>query len=113
MFYFWKFIFFFSIDFKPDFSQITVYYIDIGQREYIPIKNIRPLPEEFRHKPAFAIPCRLYNICAINGNDQSTWKFNDQVHDEFNLLMANNVACKVCAIEERICYDVEIDISSK
>jgi hypothetical protein len=106
-------LFFSEIDFKPDSSDISVYFIDIGQREYISMKNIRPLPEEFRHKPAFAIPCRLYNIYSLNWNEQAIWKSNDPVHDEFNLLMANNVTCKVCAIEEQICYDVEIDIPSK
>ena len=62
---------------------------------------------------AFAIPCRLYQIYPINGNEQSKWKSNDLVHDEFNRLMGNMVSCKVCGIEDQKCYDVEIDIPSK
>ncbi|CAF4858871.1 unnamed protein product [Rotaria sp. Silwood1] len=97
-------------DFDSDLTKIYVYFIDIGQREYISINNIRPLPEEFHCKPALAIPCCLYNIYPLNGNDQSIWESNDPVHDEFNRLMVNNVSCKVHSKQDQIIYDVEIDI---
>ncbi|CAF2066007.1 unnamed protein product, partial [Rotaria magnacalcarata] len=64
----------------------------------------------FRSKPAFAIPCCLYNVCPINGNEQSIWKLDDKVHDEFIRLMINTVDCKVCSRQDQICYHVEIDI---
>jgi hypothetical protein len=105
-------IFFFE-DFNSDSTEICVYFVDVGQEENISITNIRPLPTEFIRQPAFAIPCRLYGIYPLNGNEKSIWKLDDQVHDEFNRLMANNASCKVCGIKEQICYDVEIDIPSK
>jgi hypothetical protein len=104
---------FLSKDFNSDPSKISVYFIDIGQREYISMNNIRSLPEEFQRKPAFAIPCCLYNVCPLNGNERSIWKPNDQVHDEFNRLMVNNVTCQVCAKQDQLYYDVQIDIPSE
>ncbi|CAF1033127.1 unnamed protein product [Rotaria sordida] len=98
------------LDFTSDLTKICVYFIDIGQREYVSMNNIRQLPEEFHHKSALAIPCRLYNVYPINGNDQSIWESNDQVHDEFNRLMVNNVSCKVHIKQDQIIYDIEIDI---
>jgi hypothetical protein len=93
--------------------KVSVYFTDIGQRESISISNIRPLPEEFQGKPAFAIPCRLYKVCPIDGNEQSIWKSDDPVHDEIIRLMIHNITCKVCAKQDQICYDVEIEIPSK
>jgi hypothetical protein len=55
----------------------------------------------------------LYGIFPLHGNEQSSWKLNDPVHDQFNRLMANNASCKVCKIKEQICYDVDIDIPGK
>jgi hypothetical protein len=112
-FFFKSFFSLLSKDINSDPSKLCVYFIDIGQREYIPINNIRPLPDEFQRKPAFAIACCLYNVCPLNGNEQLIWKSNDQVHDEFNRLMANNVTCRVRAKQDQLCYDVEIDIPSE
>jgi len=105
--------FFLFKDVDYDTTKICVYFIDIGQREYIPINNIRPLPEEFQRKPTFAIPCRLYNVFPLNGNTQSIWNSDDQVHDEFNRLMVNNVTCQVRSKQDQLYYDVEIDIPSE
>ena len=49
----------------------------------------------------------------MDGNEQSIWTSDDPVHDEINRLMTNNVTCKVCAKQDQICYDVEIEIPSK
>jgi hypothetical protein len=113
IFFLFKFFFVFSEDLSADSSKICVYFIDIGQKEFIPINNIRQIPEEFQRKPAFAVPCRLYNVYPINGNEQSIWKSNDQIHDELNRLLISNVSCEVRARQDQICYDVEIDIPSK
>lgn len=91
---------------------VCVYYVDIGQREYVPISNIRVLSEEFRHRPALAIPCHLHGVYPVGGDDQSIWKSDDPVHDEFNRLMVNNVTCKVYAKPDQTLYDVEIEIPS-
>ncbi|CAF5073177.1 unnamed protein product [Rotaria magnacalcarata] len=101
------------LDLNANGIDVYVYFVDVGQQEHIPITNIRPLSQEFIRQPAFAIPCRLYKICPLNGDERSAWKLNDPVHDEFNRLMANNANCKVCDRREQICYDVEIDIPSK
>ena len=85
----------------------------MGQEENISITNIRPLPAEFNRQPAFAIPCRLYGIYPLNSTDQSAWKPDDPVHDEFNRLMGNLALCQVCDIREQICYDVSIEIPRK
>ena len=84
-----------------------------NEEQTISMENIRPLPKEFISLPAFAIPCRLYQICPHNGNQHSTWLLNDSVHDEFNRLMANNVICIVRNVQERICYDVQVEIPGK
>ena len=104
---------FFSIDCNPDLTKVRVFFLDIGLIEIVSINNIRPLPEEFQRKPAFAIPCRLFNVCPINGNEQSIWKSNDQIHDELNRLMVNNVSCEVRVKQNQICYDIQIDIPSE
>jgi hypothetical protein len=93
--------------------KVCVYFTDIGQKESISINSIRLLPEEFQRKPAFAIPCSLYNVNPFNGNDQTLWKSNDQIHDELSRLIVNNVTCQVRAKHDQICYDIEIDIPSK
>ncbi|CAF4775348.1 unnamed protein product, partial [Rotaria sp. Silwood2] len=98
------------LDVRDNLSNICVYVFDIGHIECITINDIRQLPQEFLSKPAFAIPCRLYNVCPINGNEQSIWKLDDKVHDKFIRLMVNTVNCKVCSKQDKICYDVEIDI---
>ena len=100
-------------DINTDPLKVPIYFIDIGQRECISIDNLRPLPEEFQRKPAFAIPCCLNNICPLNGNEQSVWEPNDPVHDELNRLIVNNVTCQVCAKQEQLYYDVNIDIPSE
>ncbi|CAM2713618.1 unnamed protein product [Rotaria socialis] len=98
------------LDLNANGIDVCVYFVDVGQQENIPITNIRPLSQEFIRQPAFAIPCRLYKICPLNGDERSSWKLNDPVHHAFNQLMANNANCKVCDRKEQICYDVEIDI---
>ncbi len=113
IFFFFLQTFFLFKDFNSDSTRICVYFIDIGQKENIPINNIRLLPEEFQCKPTFAIPCCLYNVYPLNGNNQTIWKSNDQVHDEFNRLMVNNVTCQVHSKYDQLCYDVEIDIPSE
>jgi hypothetical protein len=100
-------------DISADSSKVPIYFIDIGQREYVSIDNLRPLPEEFERKPAFAIPCCLNHICPLNGNEQSIWELNDPIHDEFNRLMVNTVTCQIYAKQEQLYYDVNIDIHSK
>jgi hypothetical protein len=107
-----KFFFVFE-DYNSDSTEIRVYFVDFGQEENISITNIRPLPAEFIRQPAFAIPCRLYGIYPLNGNEQSTWKLDDPVHDEFNKHKLDIASCKVCDIKEQICYDIQIDIPSK
>jgi hypothetical protein len=74
------------------------------------MNNIRELPIQFQSKPAFAIPCCLYNV---SPNEQSTWKLDDKVHDEFIKLMVNIFNCKVRSKQDQICYNVEIDNPSK
>ena len=105
--------FVFFKDINPTSSRICVFFTDIGQYEYTSIHNVRPLPEEFQRKPAFAIPCRLFNVCPTNFNEQSIWTSDDPVHDEITRLLTNNVTCKICAKHDQICYDIEIDIPSK
>ncbi len=104
---------FFLKDINTDPSKICIYFTDIGQREYISIDKIRPLPEEFQRKPAFAIPCCLNNVSPLNGNERSIWESNDPVHDEFNRLMVNIISCQVCAKQDQLYYDVDIDIPSE
>ena len=87
--------------------------MDIGQRERIPVNRIRPLPEEFQYKPAFAIPCCLNQVCPSNGNDPTVWKAIDPVHDEFNRLMVNTVTCTMREKQDQSYYIVDIDIPSK
>jgi hypothetical protein len=111
---FLKILFFVFKDFDDDLSKINVYFIDIGQTDFIPINDIRPLPNEFLCEPALAIPCRLYNICPMNGNEQSMWKSNDEVHDEFKKLMANNATCTVVRSKpDETSYAIEINIHRK
>ncbi|CAF4156881.1 unnamed protein product [Rotaria magnacalcarata] len=102
------------LDGATDLSNVCIYFVDIGHIECISINNIHQPPSKktikFRSKPAFAIPCCLYNVCPINGNEQSIWKLDDKVHDEFIRLMINTVDCKVCSRQDQICYHVEIDI---
>ncbi|CAF3339321.1 unnamed protein product [Rotaria sp. Silwood2] len=98
------------LDVADDLSNLCVYFCDIGHIESISINNTRELPREFRSKPAFAIPCCLYHVCPMNGNEQSTWKLNDEVHDEFIKLMVNTVNCEVRSIHDQICYNVDINI---
>ncbi|CAM4839507.1 unnamed protein product [Rotaria magnacalcarata] len=102
------------LDGATDLSNVCIYFVDIGHIECISINNIHQPPSKktikFRSKPAFAIPCCLYNVCPINGNEQSIWKLDDKVHDEFIRLMINPVDCKVCSRQDQICYHVEIDI---
>ena len=100
-------------DVATDLSNVRVYFCDIGHIERISINNIRELPIQFQSKPAFAIPCCLYNVCPINGNERSIWKLDDKVHDEFIKFMVNIVNCKVCSKQDHICYNVEIDNPSK
>jgi len=106
-----KFLFIFFVDFDPNSTEVLVYFVDFGQQESISVTNIRPLPEKFIRQPAFAIPCRLYDICRYNGNEQSIWKSNDPVHDEFCRRISDIDKCKVCKVQEHICYDVEIETS--
>ncbi|CAF3570765.1 unnamed protein product [Rotaria sp. Silwood1] len=98
------------LGFNSNETEVCIYFVDVGEQENISITNIRPLPQEFIRQPAFAIPCRLYQIYPLDGNEQLIWRSDDPVHDEFNRLMANNASCKVCDVKEQICYDVEIEI---
>ncbi|CAF1303813.1 unnamed protein product [Rotaria sp. Silwood1] len=77
------------LEVAPNLLNVCVYFFDIGHIECITINNIHQLPQEFRSKPAFSIPCCLYNVCPINGNEQSIWKLDDKVYDEFIRLMVN------------------------
>jgi len=79
----------------------------------IPRERISGLPVNLICIPAFAIACGLNGICPSHGNQQSTWKSNDQVHNVFNRLMNNYVTCQVCSSEDETFYDVTIDIPGK
>jgi len=93
-------------------SKLSVYFLDIGQCDYVSIENIRSLPEEFYCKPAFAISCSLSNVSPLNSNDH-TWKSSDPVHSEFNRLMVNTLNCQVRAKQDQLLYEIEIEIPSK
>jgi hypothetical protein len=80
---FLKILFFVFKDCDDDLSKISVFLIDTGQTEFISINDIRLLPNEFLYQPALAIPCRLHNVCAIDTDEQSTWKLNDKIHHKF------------------------------
>ncbi|CAF4197039.1 unnamed protein product, partial [Rotaria sordida] len=79
------------LDAEANLSNVCVYFVDIGHKERILINNIYELPIEFESKPAFSIPCCLYNVCPIDGNERSIWKLDDKVYDEFIRLMVNTV----------------------
>lgn len=100
-------------DIHQDSSMISVFFMDIGQRDRIPLNRIRELPEEFQYKPAFAIPCQLNHVCPLNGNDPTMWKAIDAVHDEFNRLMVNTETCHMREKHDQLYYTIEIDIPSK
>ncbi|CAF1009511.1 unnamed protein product [Rotaria sordida] len=85
------------LDAEANLSNVCVYFVDIGHKERILINNIYELPIEFESKPAFSIPCCLYNVCPIDGNERSIWKLDDKVYDEFIRLMVNTVNCTVCS----------------
>lgn len=40
----------------------TIYYIDYGNTESVPLMNLLPLPDSLCNYPALAIPCRLHEI---------------------------------------------------
>ncbi|CAF4415925.1 unnamed protein product [Rotaria socialis] len=102
------------LDFSYDLQKFRIYFIDIGQIEFIPQNKLRQLPDEFLNEPALAIPCRLYNIGPINGNEQPIWKPDDKVHDEFQKLMVNYITCQVVRPQQdQVYYDVEIIVPGK
>jgi len=107
------FLCFFSKDSNSDETKICVYFIDIGQSEYISIHNIRILPQEFQLIPAFAIPCRLGDVYPIDENKQLIFQSNDPVHNEFIRLTASNINCTPYKQHEQIYYDVKINIDGK
>ena len=92
---------------------VYVFFMDIGQRERIPMNRIRQLPEEFQYKPAFAIPCSLNHVCPLNGNDSTAWKAIDIVHEEFNRLVVNTVTCHMRGQHDQSYYTIDIDILSR
>ncbi|CAF1120767.1 unnamed protein product [Adineta ricciae] len=94
----------------PNLREVRLYFVDVGQEENISITNIRPLPQEFVRQPAFAIPCRLYEVYPLYGDEQSGWDMDDPVHKEFNNQTNNKVDCKVCEVVDHICYDVQIEV---
>ncbi|CAF2101598.1 unnamed protein product [Rotaria magnacalcarata] len=97
------------LDFSYDLQKFRIYFIDIGQIEFIPKNKLRQLPDEFLNEPALAVPCRLYSIGPINGNEQPIWKPDDKVHDEFQRLMVNYITCQVVRLhQDQVYYDVEI-----
>ncbi|CAF0932785.1 unnamed protein product [Rotaria sp. Silwood1] len=87
-----------------DLSKILVFFIDIGARRYIPIKDIRKLPEEFLSVEAFAIPCRLYNIYSCNFNQ------NDKINNEIQKYVADAIDFHIYAKYDDICYYVGVTV---
>lgn len=111
---FLKILFFVFKDFSYDVQKFRIYFIDIGQIEFISESKLCQLPDEFLNEPALAIPCYLHNICSINGNEQPLWKPNDKVHDESQRLMINYITCQVVhPKQDQVYYDVEIIVSGK
>ncbi|CAF4333299.1 unnamed protein product, partial [Adineta steineri] len=94
-------------------KEVCVYFVDFGEQQTIALTNIRPLPQEFTRQPAFAIPCRLYDICPLNGTEHSTWNLDDPVHYECKSLMSDVMHCKVLDIKEQICYIIQVDIPNE
>ncbi|CAF4634248.1 unnamed protein product, partial [Rotaria sp. Silwood1] len=79
-FLFHSLLFFFGKEVAPNLLNVCVYFFDIGHIECITINNIHQLPHEFRSKPAFAIPCCLYNVCPINEvGDLSAFLINNNL----------------------------------
>lgn len=89
-----------------------VYFIDTGREEDVVFSpdHLRPLPSQFVRPAAFAIPCRLYQIRSLDSLQPFSWKDNDPVHDEWKKMMNKNVQCRVCRIEEDVCYEVDLDL---
>ncbi|CAF3635376.1 unnamed protein product [Rotaria sp. Silwood1] len=110
---FWKILFLVFEDFSYDLQKFRIYFIDIGQTEFISGNKFSQLPDEFLDEPALAIPCRLYNVCPINGNEQPIWKSDDKVYDELQRLMVNYISCTVRPKQDQGYYDVEIMIPGK
>ena len=90
--------------------EVTIYFVDVGQDEKVSLQNIRPLPSEFVRQPAFAIPCRLFEILPLNSHE---WKMDDPVHNHFNQLLSADGFCRVRDVQQEICYEVQIEIPSK
>ena len=102
-----------SIDLRLDVSCVEVFFVDIGLHELVSLQNIRALPNEFRHQPAIAIPCRLSFVLPLYDKELSIWKVDDPIHEEFYRLITNLVTCTVTDFEEKLFYNVSIDHPSR
>lgn len=87
-------------------SQIRVHFVDVGQNETVPISNIRPLPENFLHRTALAIPFRLHGISPID----ERWDEDHPIHQEFIRLVTGFVRCRIRHIEDRTFHHVDVEI---
>ena len=91
--------------------RFRVYFVDTGEEG--DVDHLRPLPSEFLRPAAFAIPCRLYQIRSLDPRHPFTWQDTDRVHEEWKSLLTTGVRCRVCRVEEDVCYEVEIEIPSE
>ncbi|CAF1167599.1 unnamed protein product, partial [Didymodactylos carnosus] len=98
------------IDAETSPTDICIYFVDVGQQQYVSRENIRPLPNDLSQQPAFAIPCRLFDICPLNGTDRSQWSLDDPLHEEFNQLMSHSANAKIRTVQDKICYEIDIEI---
>ncbi|CAF1184366.1 unnamed protein product, partial [Didymodactylos carnosus] len=90
--------------------RIRILFVDVGHCVYVSRNNIRPLPQVFCQKAAFAIRCRLHDICPLNGTGESQWASNDPLHAVFSTLMPHSATAIIRNMHDNFSYSIDIEM---
>ena len=72
-------------------SDVEVFFVDFGNREFVPFSKVKQLNSEFAKLPAQAIPCCLAELAPAGGND-----WNNEVTDKlYELVYGKSIVAQI------------------
>ncbi|XP_060076432.1 uncharacterized protein LOC132556057 [Ylistrum balloti] len=88
-------------------AKAHVFYLDFGDREWLPRWKLFPLPEEFKDTPPLALSCSLAYIKPIVTSQDSNRLWQENVTQEFVTQVGFENPIQMIVLSGTVCLDME------
>ncbi|OWF41971.1 uncharacterized protein LOC110461698 [Mizuhopecten yessoensis] len=88
-------------------SKVHVFYLDFGDREWVPRWKLFPLPEEFKDTPPLALSCSLAYIKPVVTSQDSDALWPANVTQEFIKQVGFENPIQMIVLSGTLCFDMK------